>query len=135
MFAAHLAESPAKTIDLDDRTNPRQPIRRQADLVFTTSRNTPIKRATWSDIWRPAADEAGLTQGTGLHACRHTYASALIRYGESVKTVQHLMGQGSAVTTLNIYAHLWPDADDRARAAVDAIFADVPLVCPVVIDE
>jgi hypothetical protein len=40
------------------------------------------------------------------------------------------MGHSSAVTTLNIYAHLWLDADDRARAAVNAIFADVPSMCP-----
>ncbi|GAA4567949.1 tyrosine-type recombinase/integrase [Planotetraspora kaengkrachanensis] len=78
----------------------------------------------------PAADAAGIAEGTGLHLCRHTYASALIRYGESVKTVQHLMGHSSASVTLNIYAHLWPDADDRARAAVDAIFAGVPSMCP-----
>ncbi len=63
-------------------------------------------------------------QGTGPHVCRHTYAAALIRYGEGVKTVQHLLGHSSAVTTLNIYAHLWPDADDQARAAA---CADVPI--------
>ena len=27
----------------------------------------------------------------------------------------------SAVTTLNTYSHLWPDSDDRTRAAVDAV--------------
>jgi hypothetical protein len=52
--------------------------------------------------------------------------SALIRYGENVTTVMHLKGHNSAVTTLNSYANLSPDADDRARAAVDAIFANVP---------
>ena len=67
---------------------------------------------------------------TGLHCCRHLFASALIRYGESVKTVQHLLGHSSAAITLNVYAHLWPDADDRARLAVEAAFADVPSVCP-----
>jgi hypothetical protein len=25
--------------------------------------------------------------------------------------------------TLNVYAHLWPDADDRACRAVEAVFA------------
>ncbi|GAA2892653.1 hypothetical protein GCM10010517_57150 [Streptosporangium fragile] len=69
-------------------------------------------------------------QGTGLRVCRRTHASALIRYGESVTTVRHPLGRGSAVTTSNIYAYLWPDAGDRARAAVDAVFADAPATCP-----
>ncbi|HLI39811.1 MAG TPA: tyrosine-type recombinase/integrase [Streptosporangiaceae bacterium] len=64
-------------------------------------------------------------------ACRHFYASALIRYGESVKTVQHLLGHSSPAITLNAYAHLWPDADDRARQAIEAAFGlDVPSMCP-----
>ncbi|MFI6508053.1 tyrosine-type recombinase/integrase [Streptosporangium sp. NPDC050855] len=130
ILTTHLEEFPAKAVEIIDRTNPRQPFLREAELVFTTSRGTPIKRGTWSDIWRLAADTVGIPQGTGLHVCRHTYASALIRYGESVKTIQHLLGHSSAVTTLNIYAHLWPDADDRARAAVDSVFADVPSMCP-----
>jgi hypothetical protein len=40
------------------------------------------------------------------------------------------MGHSSPAITLNVYAHLWPDADDRARLAVEAAFADVPSVCP-----
>jgi len=75
-------------------------------------------------VWAPAARKAGIPP------CRHLFASALIRYGESVKTIQHLMGHSSAAITLNVYAHLWPDADDRARQAVEAAFADVPSVCP-----
>lgn len=81
-------------------------------------------------MWAPAARKAGFPPRTGLHSCRHLFASALIRYGESVKTIQHLMGHSSAAITLNVYAHLWPDADDRARQAVEAAFADVPSVCP-----
>jgi hypothetical protein len=31
------------------------------------------------------------------------------------------LGHSSAVTTLNTYSHLWPDSDDRTRAAVDDV--------------
>jgi integrase len=55
---------------------------------------------------------------------------SLIRFGESVKTVQHLMGHSSPTVILNVYGHLWPDADDRARQAIDAAFGDVPSVWP-----
>lgn len=130
MLAAHLAEFPAGTVEIEDRTDPRKPKVRQADLIFTTSLGTAIKRSTWSDIWRRAAEKVGLPPRTGLHICRHTYASALIRFGESVKTVQKLMGHASPTITMNTYLHLWPDSDDRARQAVDAMFADVPSMCP-----
>ncbi|HLQ55151.1 MAG TPA: site-specific integrase [Streptosporangiaceae bacterium] len=125
LFAAHLAEFPPAGVEVEDRTDPRNPVRRAARLVFVTSQGQPVKRSTWSGVWNPAARKAGFPPRTGLHCCRHLFASALIRFGESVKTVQHLMGHSSPTVTLNVYAHLWPDADDRARLAVEAAFTDV----------
>jgi hypothetical protein len=40
--------------------------------------------------------------------------------GCSVKAVQHALGHESATVTLNTYAHLWPDDDDRIRSAIGA---------------
>jgi integrase len=56
-----------------------------------------------------------------LHDFRHFYASLLIVGGESVKVVQARLGHASARETLETYAHLWPDTEDRTRQAVDAI--------------
>lgn len=52
---------------------------------------------------------------------RHYFASLLIRHGESVKTVQSRLGHASAVETLDTYAYLWPDSDDRTREAIDSV--------------
>ena len=60
----------------------------------------------------------GLPARTGLHVLRHLYASLLIRHRESIKTVRARMGHSSATITLDTYGHLWPDADDRTREAV-----------------
>ncbi|MGH3979528.1 MAG: hypothetical protein ACRDRZ_11095 [Pseudonocardiaceae bacterium] len=35
------------------------------------------------------------------------------------KIVQQRLGRLSAAIALDTYAHLWPDADDRTREAVD----------------
>ncbi len=43
---------------------------------------------------------------TGMHALRHYYASLLIRFGESVKTVQARLGHATAAETLDTYSHL-----------------------------
>jgi hypothetical protein len=38
--------------------------------------------------------------------------------------VQMRLGHASAMETLNTYAHLWPDSDDRTREAVESALAD-----------
>ena len=87
-------------------------------LVFTLE-GQPVSRQSFGRLWRPAARSTGLPDGTGLHLLRHYYASLLIRYGESVKTVQARLGHATAAETLDTYSHLWPDSDDRTREAVD----------------
>jgi integrase len=39
--------------------------------------------------------------------------------------VQRALGHSSATITLNTYAHLWPTAEDRTRAAATAMLSDV----------
>ncbi len=89
-------------------------------LVFTW-RGRPIPRSTFGYHWNAAARAAKLPPRSGLHSLRHYYASLLIRYGESVKTVQARLGHSSAAETLDTYSHLWPDSDDRTRDAIDAV--------------
>lgn len=68
-----------------------------------------------------AAVRAGLPKGTTSHDLRHFYASLLIHKGQSVKAVQRRLGHASAVTTLNTYAHLWPDSEEETREAIDCV--------------
>jgi len=92
-------------------------------FVFTID-GEPISRQKAGHFWRPAVARAGLPKGTGFHALRHYYASLLIRFGESVKTVQARLGHASAAETLDTYSHLWPDSDDRTREAVDSVLGN-----------
>lgn len=56
-----------------------------------------------------------------LHDLRHYYASGLIFAGCDVVTVQRALGHSKATVTLNTYAHLWPDAEDRTRKAASGL--------------
>lgn len=103
-LAAHLAAFPA------------------GELVFVNEHGHPIRRSAFGSTWRAAVRAAGAPDGTGFHALRHFYASLLIRHGESVKVVQARLGHASAAETLDTYSHLWPDSEDRTRAAVDGTF-------------
>ena len=93
--------------------------------VISMPKGGPLRRQRWADVIRDGVEVAGLT-GITSHQLRHFYASALIRHGESVVTVQRRLGHASADETLRTYAHLWPDADDRTRDAITATFACVP---------
>jgi integrase len=90
-------------------------------LLFTNRDGEPIRRTTFSDMWRTKARPLGIPEGDGFHQLRHYYASLLIRHGESVKVVQERLGHASAVETLDTYSHLWPDEADGTRAAVDEV--------------
>lgn len=100
------------------------------DFIFRAN-GQPLSRTRFGDdVWRPAVSAAGLV-GTGFHALRHFYASALIRAGLSVKAVSARLGHGNAAETLNTYSHLWPDDEDRTRQAIDDVLGDdVPQVRP-----
>lgn len=71
-------------------------------------------------------DVEGLPEGFRHHDLRHFYASALIAAGLDVKVVQARLRHATATTTLNTYGHLMPDADERSRAAMSAVFAERP---------
>jgi integrase len=94
-------------------------------FVFTNEVGAPIRRTWFSAIWRPVVADAKAPEGTGFHALGHYYASLLIRHGESVKVVQARLGHASASETLDTYSHLWPDSEDRTRAAVDEVLGAI----------
>jgi integrase len=66
--------------------------------------------------WQQLCRRAGV-DGYTPHDLRHYFASGLIASGCDVVTVQRALGHTSATTTLDIYAHLWPNAEDRTRSA------------------
>jgi integrase len=91
-------------------------------LVFTTETGGPIRRTSFSAVWRAAVAAAG-EDGAVFHELHHYYASLLIRHGESVKVVQSRLGHATAAETLDTYAHLWPDSgagDGGQRAWADS---------------
>lgn len=58
-----------------------------------------------------------------FHDLRHYLASLLIASGADVKTVQTRLRHASAVTTLGIYVHMWPDRDESTRATIGGVLA------------
>jgi integrase len=94
-----------------------------ARWLFGFGEEVPPHQNTVGYWWHKARKTAGCG-AVKLHDLRHYYASGLIAAGCDVVTAQRALGHASATVTLNTYAHLWPTAEDRTRAAAAAMLAD-----------
>ncbi|RDI64801.1 tyrosine-type recombinase/integrase [Nocardia pseudobrasiliensis] len=99
--------------------------RNRNDLVFRTKAGNPWCADGMGERFRAVAEKAQVPQGFTPHDLRHFYASALIRNGSSVKTVQVRLGHADAETTLRVYTHLWPDQDAHTRTAIETAFGRI----------
>ena len=93
-----------------------------AAWLFVGNGDDPPYQNTVGDRWRQACKRASVS-GIRLHDLRHFYASGLIASGCDVVTVQRALGHANATTTLRTYAHRWPSAEDRTRAAAADLMA------------
>jgi integrase len=97
----------------------RWPAHPDLGVIFTNERGRPVQQHPFACVWETARGRAGLPEWATPHDLRHLYASLLIRSGASVKVLQARLGHASARTTLDVYGHLFPDEEDRTRAAID----------------
>ena len=94
---------------------------REQTLLVNEYRRPLSPRTLQRAMWVARAAVPGLPAGFRYQDLRHYFASLLIASGADVKVVQARLRHASAKTTLDTYAHLWPDSDDSTRAAIDAV--------------
>jgi integrase len=73
-------------------------------------------------VWPPS--------GTRLHDLRHFYALALIGAGLHPKAIQSRLGHAIIAGTMDTYGHLFPDAEDHGRGALDALLTGAVVPSP-----
>ena len=66
-----------------------------------------------------------LPAGTRFRDVRHFYASALIVANLNAKIIQAPRGHATLHETMDTYGHLFPNAEDLRRTAVDQAMAAV----------
>jgi integrase len=96
------------------------------DLVFCTSKGTPLNsKNLYNRALAPACDRIKQPR-VSWHSFRHTHATQLAESGESLKTAQALLGHSDLETTLNTYMHVIPASQRRAVEQVAGVlFSDV----------
>lgn len=153
-LSVHVAEFPPVEIEIEDRTDPLKPRTRKARLVFTDDSGRPMRRSTWSRIWKQIKEDAqklldelyaeqlaewerlGRPEGAEpqrvripekctLHSLRDFYATVLIKKRESVKTVQTRLGHSKPSITLDKYVGFWPTDEDTTAAAIESVMTEL----------
>lgn len=102
--------------------------REPEDLVFCTNKRTPLSpKNLYNRALAPTCDELVGLPRISWHSFRHANGTWIGEVGESVKTVQAILGHSDLETTLNIYMHAIPDSQRRAVERVAGVlFPDVP---------
>lgn len=76
-------------------------------------------------IWRPAVERSGVNKAVNIHDLRHTHASWLIASGASLLLIQRRMGHAKIETTIGVYGHLMPTAQQEVADIMQHLFADM----------
>jgi len=93
-----------------------------ADLAFPRPDGTAWPPDRLSSTWAKTVQTKDLPKVT-FHALRHTHVSQLIAAGLDVVSVSRRIGHSNPTITLNVYAHLFGNTDEKAVAAVETALA------------
>jgi integrase len=94
-------------------------------LVFTAARGSALRATNFRRrIWSSAVGAAEL-DGLRIHDLRHTAVALWIAAGASPKEVARRAGHTSVKTVLDVYGHLYDEADVALRERLEAMFVPV----------
>ncbi len=127
----HLKAFPPTEVTLPWGTESGKP--RTLRLVFVDAKGNAYNRSVFNaGDWKRALAKAGVipprVSGSqyfaaapedGMHALRHTYASAQLEGGTNIKALSIFLGHSDAGFTLRTYTHLMPGSEGRSRSAMD----------------
>jgi integrase len=92
-------------------------------LVVCTSLGTPAKGTKVLHAWNRICeqfkpkDEPEMT----FHDLRHQSASIMLNEREDIRVVSQRLGHSTVQTTLNVYSHLLPNAQEAAASNMDSL--------------
>jgi integrase len=85
--------------------------------------SAPWRPDSTTRAFRMLCEKAGVG-GIRLHDLRHYVATRLLASGIDVRTVAGRLGHRNPATTLNVYAHFVPEADEEAASALADVFRE-----------
>lgn len=95
----------------------------EPDLVFPSSRGTPLREPHVLEAFHALLDRFGLERRR-LHDLRGTYATRLFALGNHPRAVQELLGHTSISTTMDTYTGSVPSVLREAADSLDRVVLD-----------
>jgi len=90
----------------------------ETDFVFTSSIGTPLDARNVIRGFHETLKRAGLPR-TNFHSLRHSAASFLLAMGASSREIMETLGHTQIGTTMNLYAHMMPEARKETASRMD----------------
>ena len=96
----------------------------QSDYVFTDEIGQTLVHGVVSKTFKRIIKEVGFPE-TRFHDLRHSYATAALRSGDSVKDVQENLGHHDASFTMNQYMHVTEEMKKESASRMESFIKSV----------
>lgn len=97
------------------------PLWTDTGLIFTRPGGEPLRGQHVTErMFKPILKRAGLPH-IRFHDLRHTAATLLLAAGVPAKVVSEMLGHASVAFALHVYAHVLPNMQKDAAAAMERL--------------
>ena len=88
--------------------------------LFEGPNNSQYSKTSIQNIFKKILKNAGLSNRFSVHSLRHSFATHMLENGESIFTIQKLLGHSNVKTT-EIYTHVDSSATYKIKSPLDDI--------------
>ncbi|MGD6845211.1 tyrosine-type recombinase/integrase [Bacillus infantis] len=96
-------------------------------FIFAREDGYPQLRKVFETRLKRLLKKAGIEKNITPHSFRHTHTSLLIEAGVGIKEIQQRLGHSDINTTMNIYAHMTANMEEKASQQFSKLMKDLLL--------
>jgi integrase len=100
-------------------------IYQDSGFVFAREDGHPQLRKVVDTRLKRLLKKAGIEKNITPHSFRHTHTSLLLEAGVGIKEIQQRLGHTDINTTMNIYAHMTTNMEEKASQKFDKLMEDL----------